>query len=504
MAVASYAYIGIIALVLILLVVIIVLVALSASKKNTDTSYLDESQVSYFDGSTLQLIGWRILTFLLTLITLGIAFPWAFCMMERWEAKHTVYNGRRLKFNGKGIQLLGRFLLWSLLTVITFGIYSIWFGLGLEKWKVKHTVYADDETTYASKFTGGAGGWFVNNLFVFFITLITFGIATPWAQVHFMKWKASHTVICGSPLVFSGTGGQLFVKYFLLGLLTPLTLGIYAIFYPVIYLKWLVSHTDALYRTAPVKAKSKEHEESANLDFAKFKIEANNAELAKIKSGINGNETDSDIERLAESNPFAQYTLALKIKGENTAFEGRALELLKSSADAKYYNAMFDYAMTLSGEEQIKLLEDSAKGGNTDAPWILKEHYENKAFELHKTNLDLSIDALKTALYWFKVAINEEHPVALNEKPAYDKLVETLAIWYCGTKMFAPKSSNGGFIAVVIILAFVLTLGLGVLAVLFRLTTDEVSFGGAKDTVGYEAVIDENMIATVEPVESID
>ena len=30
------------------------------------------------------------------------------------------------------------------------------------------------------------------------------------------------------------------------------------------------------------------------------------------------------------------------------------------------------------------------------------------------------------------------------------------------------------------------------------------SFGGAKDTVGYEAVIDENMIATVEPAERID
>ena len=36
------------------------------------------------------------------------------------------------------------------------------------------------------------------------------------------------------------------------------------------------------------------------------------------------------------------------------------------------------------------------------------------------------------------------------------------------------------------------------------LKPDEVSFGGAKDTVGYEAVIDENMIATVEPAERID
>ena len=59
---------------------------------------------SYFDGSTAQYIGWSILAFLLTAITLGIAFPWAMCMKERWRVKHTVIDGKRLTFNGKGIQ----------------------------------------------------------------------------------------------------------------------------------------------------------------------------------------------------------------------------------------------------------------------------------------------------------------------------------------------------------------------------------------------------------------
>jgi len=39
---------------------------------------------SYFDGGLLQLIGWNILGILLTLITLGIGFPWAICMKYRW------------------------------------------------------------------------------------------------------------------------------------------------------------------------------------------------------------------------------------------------------------------------------------------------------------------------------------------------------------------------------------------------------------------------------------
>lgn len=35
---------------------------------------------SYFDGRLLQLIAWRILGSLVTICTLGICYPWAFCM----------------------------------------------------------------------------------------------------------------------------------------------------------------------------------------------------------------------------------------------------------------------------------------------------------------------------------------------------------------------------------------------------------------------------------------
>ncbi|MCS4484987.1 YjgN family protein [Gleimia sp. 6138-11-ORH1] len=97
---------------------------------------------SYFDGGLLQLIGWRILGFLITILTLGIAFPWAFCMIYSWEASHTVINGRRLRFNGTGGQLFGNWIKWLLLTIITLGIYSFWVEIKIRQWKVKHTHFA--------------------------------------------------------------------------------------------------------------------------------------------------------------------------------------------------------------------------------------------------------------------------------------------------------------------------------------------------------------------------
>ena len=96
------------------------------------------SNESYFDGGLLQLIGWKILGFIVTVITLGICYPWALCMIYRWEAKHTVINGKRLTFDGTTLQLLGNWIKWLFLTIITLGIYGFWLEIKLKKWQTKH------------------------------------------------------------------------------------------------------------------------------------------------------------------------------------------------------------------------------------------------------------------------------------------------------------------------------------------------------------------------------
>ena len=111
---------------------------------------------SHFDGITLQLIGWRLLGFFLTLITLGIGASWAQCMVIRWETKHTYVNGKRLYFDGTGLQLLGKYLLWGLLTLITFGIYAFFIPVRMHKWRASHTRVAKSDDDLS-----GPSGWII-------------------------------------------------------------------------------------------------------------------------------------------------------------------------------------------------------------------------------------------------------------------------------------------------------------------------------------------------------
>ena len=94
---------------------------------------------SEFDGNIWQYLGVRIVARLVTGATLGFGTFWAHCYLERWQAKHTTYDGYRLQFDGTGMQYFGKCIVWVLLTVVTFGIYSFWLTIKSKKWTISHT-----------------------------------------------------------------------------------------------------------------------------------------------------------------------------------------------------------------------------------------------------------------------------------------------------------------------------------------------------------------------------
>lgn len=95
----------------------------------------------FFDGGAATYFGTGILAFLVTVASLGFAYPFALVLRERWKAKHTYIEGRQLIFTGTGLGLFGNWIKWLLLTFVTFGIYSFWVVPRLSKWKVEHQAF---------------------------------------------------------------------------------------------------------------------------------------------------------------------------------------------------------------------------------------------------------------------------------------------------------------------------------------------------------------------------
>ena len=96
---------------------------------------------SRFEGGLLGLIGVNILSWAITFFTFGLASPWALCIKYRWVAKHTLIEGRRLKFIGSGTSLFLHYIKWFLLTIITFGISGFWLYIKMLEWKKRFALW---------------------------------------------------------------------------------------------------------------------------------------------------------------------------------------------------------------------------------------------------------------------------------------------------------------------------------------------------------------------------
>lgn len=199
---------------------------------------------SYFDGKFIEYVGYKLLAFLITVVTLTIAKPWADKLILDYKINHTIYNGKRLKFEGKGINLFVQRFKWTLLTIITLGIYSFWVPIKMEKWVVSNLHFEDEGFNENESFFDGKLIQLIGiNLFTYLLTLISLGLLFPFAVCYRQKWIARHTIINRKKIVFSGKAMSLVGNYLLWWFLSIITLGIYSLWLPIKIYEWQVKNT---------------------------------------------------------------------------------------------------------------------------------------------------------------------------------------------------------------------------------------------------------------------
>lgn len=199
---------------------------------------------SYFDGGLLELIGWRILATLITVVTLGIARPWAQCMLYAYQYNHTVYNGKRLKFEGKGGDLFVNYFKWVFFSIITLGIYLFFIPVRRTQWVVSNLHFEDEQLIKGESFFDGKTLHLIGvNILCAILNTISLGLLFTFTICFKLKWVSRHTIINKKRIAFTGSALNLFGKYLLWVFLTLITLGIYGWWLRIKILKWNTKNT---------------------------------------------------------------------------------------------------------------------------------------------------------------------------------------------------------------------------------------------------------------------
>jgi len=141
-----------------------------------------------FTGTGGQLFVLALIQGLLTLITLGLYGPWAMCRFFAWKAQNTYVDGRQSEFSGKGGALFVFYLIHLfILPILTLGLYYFIGIYRLYAWKEEHSKYGGEKTTFGA----GFGEFLKVALISWILTPLTFYLFTPWALCMLFKWQIS-------------------------------------------------------------------------------------------------------------------------------------------------------------------------------------------------------------------------------------------------------------------------------------------------------------------------
>ncbi len=201
----------------------------------------------YFHGEGAKLFGIVIVNLLLTLLTLGLYYPWAKAAILQYMYKETELSGSRFTFHGTGKEMFKGFIKAVGIFVVIYGVlfgltylempvlgmiffYLAIFGLlpfvihgsmryrlSRSSWKGIHFGYRGDLKEFSKKY-------YKDVLF----SILTLGIYGAWMTMNIRKYTVSHSRYGDVKFDFHGEGGRYFG--ILVGgyILSIITLGIYS------------------------------------------------------------------------------------------------------------------------------------------------------------------------------------------------------------------------------------------------------------------------------------
>ncbi|MDR2091441.1 MAG: DUF898 domain-containing protein [Clostridiales bacterium] len=142
---------------------------------------------SYFDGGLFDWMSVIAAAFVMTGITWGIAFPWAYTFAHKWKIEHTAVDGRRLRFDGKGKELFGKYVRLLIPALVYYLLYVFLIALvGISL----NSPFGGESGMRAISLIDIIGG---GMSILRFLSLCTMMVSLLWFVITLKKWTAKHT-----------------------------------------------------------------------------------------------------------------------------------------------------------------------------------------------------------------------------------------------------------------------------------------------------------------------
>jgi len=177
-----------------------------------------ETAGSVFTATKMEMFVQLLILGLLSLITLGIGFPFFYVNYLRWVYSKTKINGRGIVFSASGGQYFVKVLIWLLLSIVTVGIYTILcYPRAYCKFFIEHTHFEDGSGI--SEFRGGR--------IEFLLILLACPFAFVFGPPIVLSYVFGNSIIDGKKLSFHLDGLALWAQLVYWTVMGIITLGFY-------------------------------------------------------------------------------------------------------------------------------------------------------------------------------------------------------------------------------------------------------------------------------------
>jgi uncharacterized membrane protein YjgN (DUF898 family) len=203
-----------------------------------------------FFGETSKYYGIVIINYLLTVVTLGLYYPWAKTSKLKYLYENTEFAGSRFMFHGTGKEVFKGFIKMFVVVVLVLAVYmyliymqqvalgliiyftcfiviiplaihgSLRYRLSRTSWRGIHFGYRGVLSELFSKYVIG-----------FVLTILTLGIYGSWFTVDIRKYVLSKIRFGSAQFDYTGEGMELFIINLKGIILSVLTLNIYSFWY---------------------------------------------------------------------------------------------------------------------------------------------------------------------------------------------------------------------------------------------------------------------------------